>query len=209
MDLDAAEPGTLISGGDEAITKALSISPKLIRSVTINKAQPIFDVRAPQSEHLRKAKILADAPGFRERVGQVLATRFALEPDAASLPVEKQIYAGFYSDSDRRLLDQFQTCDWVQRQELLDQVQDARLRQLGRRLVAFHAPELLSPAERAKFVTFLQERWSAPDVPEIEWMNLERARGAITKLRADASADQSQVDAVATFFDERERWLAR
>jgi len=208
LDLDAVEPGSLVGGSDDAIVEALSTSPKVIRAVAVNKAPLFFDVPEPKREHSRRAQIIADSPEFRARVGRALASRFASAPDPASLPVEKQIYAGFYSDGDKRLLDRFQTSDWAQRRETLDQLQDARLRQLGRRLVAFHAPELLSPAERVQFVAFVRDRWSAPDVPETEWMTLEKARSAINDLHGDIAVDQHKVDDIAVFIDERERWLS-
>ena len=51
------------------------------------------------------------------------------------------------------------------RQEIVSALGDARLRQLGRRLVAFHAPELLSPDERAQYEAWRHMRWSrGPEV---------------------------------------------
>lgn len=208
LDLDAADPGLLIGGSDDAIVKALSASPKVIRAVALNKAPLLFDIREPKLEHLRKAQMVAGAPGFRTRVGQALASRYGTAPDPSMLPVEKQIYAGFYADSDRRLLEQFQQAGWDQRRGILQALQDTRLRQLGRRLLAFHAPGLLSPAEYAQFVAFVRERWMAPDVRETEWTTLEKAQKELANLRASERVDQRQVDGIATFITQREQWLS-
>ncbi|MCT8330813.1 hypothetical protein [Albidovulum sediminis] len=103
LDVDAAEPRTLIDGSDDAIMKALSASPKVIRAVAINKVPLLFAIAEPKPEHLRKVRIVADAPELMERVGKALASRFASAPEPASLPVEKQIYAEFYTDGEATL----------------------------------------------------------------------------------------------------------
>ena len=73
-----------------------------------------------------------------------MAARFAEDPDAPAKPVERQIYGEFYSNADKQLLQEFQHAPWPRRQEIVASLSDTRLRQLGRRLVAFYSPELLT-----------------------------------------------------------------
>ena len=82
---------------------------------------------------------------------------------------------------------------------------DARLRQLGRRLVAFYAPELLSPEELAQYEVWLRERWSAPEVPETEWTSRGRALGALDEMRNDASLDCAMIAEVEAYLRQFDR----
>jgi exodeoxyribonuclease-1 len=113
--------------------------------------------------------------------------------------VEKQIFGGFYSHADKALLAEFQRVDWRRRSEILDTLEDARLRQLGRRLVAFHAPELLSPEERTQFEAWLCERWSAPDTQETGWMTIDKAQRALNEVQASRELEGARAAELADF----------
>jgi exodeoxyribonuclease-1 len=139
-------------------------TPKIIRSLSINKTPALLAVPAPTDQQLRRAAAIANAPEFRARVAAALAARFPEDPSAPPPHVEKQIFSGFYSNADKALLAEFQRVDWPRRQEIAATFNDPRLRQLGRRLVASHAPQLLTTEELAKYQLWLRERWSAPEV---------------------------------------------
>lgn len=204
FDLDAADPADLQVADDAAIFAAVDATPKLIRSVTVNKSPALLSFAAPSAEHLRRAEVIANAPEFRARVGQALAARFPEDHDASTPPVEKQIYGGFYSHADKALLVEFQRVDWPRRQEIVATLADSRLRQLGRRLVAFHAPELLSVEERAQYRAWLEKRWSAADAPEAEWMTIERSWRALTEVQTSEACDTelaSEIEAFLQAFD--------
>jgi len=128
-----------------------------------------------------------------------MAARYVDDPAAPPPPVEKQIYGGFYAKADRDLLAEFQRAEWPRRQEIVGHLADARLRQLGRRLIAVHAPETMTVAEAEQFEAFLRERWNAPDVPENEWTTIASATRAIAELRAQAGTDQEALDDIAAF----------
>ena len=198
FDLDAADPAELLAADDATVFAAVDASPKAIRSLSINKSPALLSVPAPSAEHLKRAAVIAEAPEFRARVAKALAARFPEDPAAPPPPVEKQIFAGFYSHADKALLGEFQRADWPRRQEIAATLSDARLRQLGRRLVAFNAPELLSPEERAHYEAWLRERWSAPEVPETEWTSRGRALGALDEMRNDAMRAAERVRGHAT-----------
>lgn len=82
---------------------------------------------------------------------------------------------------------------------IVDLLADGRLRQLGRRLIVFHAPEFMSADEAEQFEAFLRERWNAPDAPETEWTTIASATRAIAELRAQPGADHEALNGIAVF----------
>jgi exodeoxyribonuclease-1 len=196
FDLDAADPADWLDAPDAALAEAIEATPKLIWAVATNKAPALLDVREPSEEQLCRATTIAEAPEFRRRVGAAMAARFVEDPDAPPKPVERQIYGEFYSNADKQLLQEFQGASWPRRQEIIASLSDPRLRQLGRRLVAFYSPKLLDQNEMELFNEYLQEKWSAPDAPETEWMTLEKAQAAIDDLRAAGAAGPHELDAI-------------
>lgn len=201
FDLDAADPAELITASDEALFAAVDGTPKIIRGISTNKAPALLDLPAPSAEHLRRAGIIADAPEFRRRVGAAMAARFVEDPEAPPKPVEKQIYGAFYSNADKQLLQEFHRADWPRRQEVVASLSDPRLRQLGRRLVAFHSPALLNAEETMRFNAYLREKWSADDTPETEWMTVSKAKAAIDALRIQEAASVAELDAITAFIE--------
>ena len=69
--------------------------------------------------------------------------------------IEEKIYGGFYSNEDKSVLQQFQLASWEDRLNLLSRFSDERMKQLGRRLIAFNAPELLTTKEQDAFDAYL------------------------------------------------------
>ena len=199
FDLDAADPSEFLEASDEAIFAAVDATPKIIRGVSTNKAPALLEHTAPSAEHLRRATVIANAPEFRQRVGAAMAARFVEDPDAPPKPVERQIYGEFYSNADKQLLQEFQHATWSRRQEIVASLSDPRLRQLGRRLVAFYSPELLTTEEMELFKGYLRDKWSASDAPETEWMTFEKAQAALGELREAASLELDEFDAIASF----------
>ena len=202
FDLEAADPADLIAGDDAALFAAVDATPKTIRTVAVNKSPALLSEPAPSAEQLRRSEVIANAPEFRARVGQALAARFPQDAGAPPPRVEKQIFSGFYSHADKALLAEFQRADWRRRQAILSALDDARLRQLGRRLVAFHAPELLSPDERAQYEAWRHMRWSAADTPETEWTGLARARRALDEIRAGEAFDPELINEIEIYLQE-------
>jgi exodeoxyribonuclease-1 len=199
FDLEAGDPADFLTADDAALFAAVDATPKIIRSLSVNKTPALLSLPTPTDLQLRRAEVIANAPEFRARVAQALAARFPEDPAAPAPLVEKQIFDGFYSRADKALLVEFQRADWRQRQELVAALSDPRLRQLGRRLVAFHASQLLSSKERAQFEDWLSERWSAPDAPETEWMTADKARRAIDELRGNDGLDQALIGEIEVY----------
>lgn len=201
FDLQTGDPETLINGDDAAIFEAVDGSPKVIRSIATNTAPALFSILKPETEHQRKAALIAANPAFRERVGRAMAARFEDGKTGPPIPIEKQIYGGFYSKADETLLTEFQQADWARRHEIVGMLRDLRLRQLGRRLVAFYRQDLLSNLEVEQFESFVRERWYAPDAPAPEWTTFSSAARAIDDLRAQPEADQNKLDLIQAFLE--------
>ncbi len=199
FDLDAADPAAWLDAGDAELFDAVDGTPKLIRSFSINKSPALLSIPAPSAEQVRRAEMIANAPEFRARVGRALAARFPEDPAAPTPPVEKQIYGNFYSHADKALLAEFQRADWRRRQEIVSALSDVRLRQLGRRLVAFHAPEMLSSEEWALYNAWLRDRWAAPDAPDTEWMTADKALHALAEMRAEVGIDLAMVAEIEAY----------
>jgi len=199
FDLEAADPTEWLDADDAKLFAAVVDEPKLIRTLAVNKSPAILALDEPSDLLRARAAVIADAPEFRARVSRALTARFPKDPAAPPPPVEKQIFDGFYGRADKALLAEFQRTDWRRRQEITGALTDPRVRQLGRRLVAFHAPELLSPAERAQYKAWLQDRWSAPDAPETEWMTRAAAQRALEELRADGVVDEGLIAEIAGY----------
>ena len=77
--------------------------------------------------------------------------------------IEEKIYGGFYSNEDKSILEEFQLGSWEERLNLLSRFSDERLKQLGRRLIAFNAPELLTTNEQDAFDSYLKNKWETED----------------------------------------------
>ena len=98
---------------------------------------------------------------------------------------------------------EFQRSDWPRHQEIVASLSDPRLIQLGRRLIAFHRPQLLSPGEASRFNTYLHEKWNAKGESGHEWTTLEKARESIAKMRDKGAVDMNVLDAIAAFVETR------
>lgn len=199
FNLDAADPADLMNASDETFAAALEAVPWAIHSLTINKAPVLLEPAATTAEHERRARLIAEAPQFRERVVQMMAARYPTKPDAQPIAVEKQIFNGFYSWADKERLKVFQGADWSQRQEIVETFDDSRLRQLGRRLIAFYAHDLLSEAEQRQYDEWRHGRWQAASQQETEWMTIEKARQAVAEMRESSNYDSSMLDEIEAF----------
>jgi exodeoxyribonuclease-1 len=208
FDVDAADPADLINATAEELSAAIDAQPSLIRFITVNKVPLLLDPVSVTDEQRRRVRLIAEAPELRERVAAVMTARKGVTPAAELELVEKQIFSGFYSWSDKALLKEFQAADWPRRQEIVASFGDARLRQLGRRLVANYAPALLSEEERGQFAVWRRERWHAPEHSETEWTTFVKARQAISEIKASASYDPATIEEIEAFLSGLEAAVA-
>ena len=203
LDLDAADPEDLLVASDEVLFAAVDASPKVIRSVSTNKAPTLLSIREPSLDHERRAAVVAGAPEFQRRVGAAMAARFEDDPNAPPKPIEERIYGDFYSNADKNLLAEFRNADWPRRQEIVASLSDRRLRQLGNRLITFYCPELLTAEEMSRFRGYLREKWFADAERKPQWMTFDKAEADLEKLRLEGQVDHAVLDAIERFLGEQ------
>ena len=64
---------------------------------------------------------------------------------------------------------------------LLSRFSDERLKQLGRRLIAFNAPELLTTNEKDAFDTYLKNKWENED-EKSNWTTVSKIKDQLKEL---------------------------
>lgn len=199
FDLDTVDPRELMTASDAELISAMEAQRFRLRSVSINKVPMLLPPATVTDEQRRRANALAEAPELRQRLIAAMAARYPADPEAGPQHVEQQIFKGFYSWHDKARLKAFQEADWPRRQEIAASLQDARLRQLGARLIAFHAPNLLSESDRRRYIAWRSERWNVPAETEVEWMTLEKARQALREMRAEETQDFIMLQEIEAF----------
>jgi len=199
FDLDAMDPEELITASDANLMAAMDAEPRPLRSISINKVPMLLPPATVTDEQRRRALALAEAPELRQRLIAAMTARYPTDPDTAPQHVERQIFNGFYSWNDKARLKEFQGADWPRRQEIVATFEDARLRQLGARLVAFHSPNLLSDSDRRRYIAWRRDRWNASTETEVEWMTLEKARQALLEMKAASAQDPAMLDEIEAF----------
>ena len=207
FDLQLADPADLVDADDDAIARAVTASPKIIRSVSINNVPNLFDTRSTNPELFEKASLIAARPDFQKRVGRAMAARFKDKELDEERPVETRIYEGFYSGGDKALLREFQSCDWPQRWDIVLQLQDPRLQQLGRRLVAFNKPGDLDGPTRDAALAYLNEKWLAPAEEKAKWTSFSTAEKDLAEIEAEGLASGEMIAGWKAFYSERKAWL--
>ncbi len=203
-------PKELQGLSDSALSQRLSETPRPLRIIRAN-ADPILmafknahgltsaaEIPAQELEG-RAASISANASFRRRLISLYEALLPARQPSAF---VEEQIYDGFISNPDQKILDAFHESPWERRAELLEQLSDPRLRQLGKRLLFFERPDLLEDSGRAAQARKMAERLLDP-AEDVPWLTLPRALDELNGLLATAN------DEDASHLIEHRRWIER
>lgn len=200
-DLDGGDPADLISASDDAVMAAVSATPKLIRSVAVNKVPSLFVMTPSDPVHDERAALIASRQDFQVRVGQALAGRFA----DAELPehVEQQVYSGFYGAPDRQRLEQWQDLDWSNRYQSVGSFDDVRLRQLARRLVYLEHPELLPGPVCESLHDQVQKRWATVD--KVPWTTFQDVDNQLSEISSAGGVDAGHMAELVSFYGTRRR----
>jgi exodeoxyribonuclease-1 len=153
----------VILGDNELIEAAMQKSPKRIRSIAINQADTIRPAKNSNTEWDHICSVIEDNSEFRKTVSECIIDRYESGGEDDEKTIEQKIYGGFYSNEDKSILEEFQLGSWEERLNLLSRFSDERLKQLGRRLIAFNAPELLTTNEQDAFDAYLKNKWETED----------------------------------------------
>jgi exodeoxyribonuclease-1 len=199
LDLDLCD-ASIVDADDRDFARAVSASPKRIRTIAINKVPNLFPVGVPSDVHEAIARLVASRPDFHKRVGQALADRFADRESPEH--VEQQIYGGFYSAADKQILEDFKTFDWKRRSELVEQLEDPRLRQLGMRLIFWHAPQFASRAYQSSAQTAIRDRWLANE-PNRPWTTQAAVDLQLDEIEGADTLDRDRLAELQDFYKRR------
>ena len=179
------------------VKEAVSSSPKKIRSIAVNQAETLRVLENPSIEMTRFCEIISEAHEFRNLVSTALSERF--ESDVfAELEIEEKIYNGFFDNSDRELLEKFQVSSWEGRLKIIDQFRDERLKQLGKRLIASFAPNLLTEEQKLDFYDFIKARWTIID-DNVNWTTIQTITDDLNKMKANG-LDSKYIDNLQSFY---------
>jgi len=200
FDLDQSDPLSLIHGTPQDIMDAMTKSPQRIRSLRLNQADTIRPASAENFEWDHLCEVIKDDTTFQATVSQCLSDKYSAVGDA-DLAIEEKIFNGFYSYSDKDILEQFQTSSWQQRLTLLAGAQDERIQQLGRRLIAFHAGHLLSPKYSDTVQEFLAEKWTASAL-DTKWTTIASVKLQLDELAEDGF-DETLLSEMKAFYRSR------
>jgi exodeoxyribonuclease-1 len=198
-DFDAIDAETLMGLSDTEILEAITQSPKIIRPLRLNNAETIMRLDSPTIEQRSFCEKISRADYFVSRVSATLPQRFEAVEEEGDLPVEEKIHGGFYSHYDQDVLAEFQNADWQRRQELVEQFEDKRLIQLGRRLIVFYAPRLFSEKQKSAFKSFVKTKWESTD-PDADWTKICDVQDDLTEMKSDETVSEEYLERLITFY---------
>jgi len=166
-----------------SVSEAIEGTPKKIRTLAVNRSETFRIIENPSEEMLEFCETIKEANKLQILVSEVLSERYA-DTEQTNLEVEEKIYSGFYGNADKELLEQFQTASWPERVSIINDFTDERLKQLGKRLIAFYAPELLTDEQRSAFKAFVQRRWNT-SMDEAPWTTAEHIWASLDELKSE------------------------
>ena len=199
LDLDLCDM-SIIDANDRELAKAVSASPKRIRTIAINKVPNIFPIANPSAAHSSLAQQVSAHSEAHKRVGQALADRYAdREPNQH---VEQLIYDRFYSARDKQVLEDFTAADWRDRARIVTQLDDIRLKQLGMRLIFYNAPEFVPLNYRSAAIAAIRDRWLTNE-PSTPWTNKATVDEQLNEIFNGEVLDQGHINALQAFYHAR------
>lgn len=187
----------------EALAKALSASPKPIRSLRLNQAPLLFSMPQAQAlwglapsevEHTTHASLKADQD-FRARLLK------AAEPDPWPEPehLEQMMVGAFPSRQDEAVMRRFHQADWPDKAALIREFENDSLKRLAQRLVFAEAPGLLSSEDANRLHQAIGERLHQDHGDKSLWRTIPAARRELK--------DVSAMDGGAAIAKDIEAWL--
>ena len=199
IDFDAIDFEALVGMSDPEILEAITQSPKTIRPLRLNNAETIMRMDNPTAVQRFYCDKISRSDYFVSRVSAILPQRFEAVEEEGDIPVEEKIHGGFYSHYDQDILAEFQSADWQRRQKLVEQFEDKRLIQLGRRLIVFYAPHLLSEEQKSAFKSFVKTKWESTD-PDAGWTKICDVQDDLNEMKTDETVSEEYLERLIHFY---------
>ena len=166
---------------------------------------PLATLGAPEAERLGLDPVLAQshlaalkgAPGLVEKIQEAFSERrFTDNEDPDSL-----LYGGgFFSDADRRTMDELCRTEPEALAAFAGRFQDNRLDEMLFRYRARNWPEQLSAAERGQWNRYRAQRWQQDDL-------LATVEAELVRLRAEPGNNQTVLQSLADYITDVKRGL--
>jgi exodeoxyribonuclease-1 len=135
--------------------------------------------------------MLRENPDLRERlIAAFEANRDTRQP---SPHVEEQIYDGFFSAGDEGLMASFHSASWEDRPGIVDQFDDARLRELGYRLIYCERADVLNEAAFRAESTRIARKLLGLERGVLPWLTLREAIQEANDRIEMAGSDRSHL----------------
>ena len=194
----AIDPDELADLSDGALIDRLAVTPKPVRILRAN-ACPCVLAYEETPKHLRSqtpgdanlrsraARVRGDHALVQRLISSFLATRKPKEP---SPHVEEQIYDEFVGGQDQRSMLAFHSTEWAARPEILGQLSDSRLQDLGKRLILTEAPEVMPIRAQKAHDVAVARRLMAPE-GTVPWLTLPTAIAKTEDFLAIARGHQA------------------
>jgi exodeoxyribonuclease-1 len=190
------DPAALMPLGAEALAARLRQSPRPVRRVATNAAPMMSRVDAFPTFHGIPPDVLI-ARAETVRSDKALCARLcgamARDPYPGAEHVELRIHEGFASNADRARMRAFHLADWPSRIAIVDSFEDARLAELGRRLVFHHAPEALSREAHRALAIELARRMTGEGHDAPPWLTLPAADEEAVRMLGDCTAEEKEI----------------
>lgn len=194
---------------DDELSARLSRSPKIVRRLRTNASPTLTQLDEGDSfdglpvDGLRARAIsIRDDQAFCDRLTALTAA--LQEPREESEHVEAQIYSAFFSRGDEARMEAFHKAEWSARPAIVRELEDARLRLLGKRLLYLEQPALLAAEERTRFETALARRVLGHEIGAPPWQTIDLAHKASIKMLATSSpAEQLILTQLQAYLAER------
>ena len=200
LDLANDEPPMFLT--DTAVVSCLTTDKTLVQPLRIGGAGFVspFDL-TPMSGNVEAvpAGALAWAhdlrtpafASFRRQLLRAYLRTLRPNPSEPSPYVESQLDDAVISRRARELCAAFHAAPWEQRPAIVRKMNDPRLREFGRRILAFERRNLLNHNERSSHLTWLKQRLKG-DV-RVPWRTLPDAIAEITAARASDRLDSETI----------------
>ena len=104
--------------------------------------------------------------------------------------------------ADKQILEDFKASDWQLRSELVEQLEDPRLRQLGMRLIFWYAPQFASRAYRSSAQAAIRDRWLANE-PNRPWTTQAAVDLQLDEIEGAEALDRDRFVELQDFYRQR------
>ena len=190
------DPAPLMELGAGELATRLRQSPRPVRRVAINAAPMMSRMDVfPTFHGISPDVLLARARAVRsdETLCDRLRGAMAFDPYPDAEHVELRIHEGFASAADRERMRTFHFADWPSRVAIVESFEDARLAELGRRLVFHNAPEALSREAHGALETEIAQRMTGVGHDAPPWLTLPAADEEAVRMLADCTAEEREI----------------